>query len=142
MAERRVAAGISLSEDRYGAYAVKINICRPGTVAGTCTLTDAVVPVGGVSLAALNRHHANRRRSDPAMTTYPVEFHRRSERQWARRAQALRSSELRSSEFMPSPPSVRAYGSQPASERPDFSMSLLFNRSTFAAAKSAEKCST
>jgi hypothetical protein len=47
MAERRVAAGISLSEDRYGAYAVKINICRPGTVAGTCTLTDAVVPVGG-----------------------------------------------------------------------------------------------
>ena len=60
------------------------------------------------------------------MTTYPVEFHRRSERQWARRAQASRSSELGSSEFMPSPRSVRAYGSQPAGERPDFSMSLLF----------------
>jgi hypothetical protein len=43
---------------------------------------------------------------------------------------------------MPTPPSVRAYRSQPASERPDFSMSLLFNRSTFAAAESAKKCST
>jgi hypothetical protein len=32
MAARR--RGFSLSEDRHGAYAVKINICRPGTVAG------------------------------------------------------------------------------------------------------------
>jgi hypothetical protein len=55
MAERRIAAGIFLSEDRPGAYAVKINICRPGTVAAACTLTDAAVAVGGVSRAALNR---------------------------------------------------------------------------------------
>jgi hypothetical protein len=74
------------------------------------------------------------------MTTYPVEFHRRSERQWARRAQASRASELGSSEFMPRPRSVRAYGSQAAAERADFSISLLFNRSMFAAAESAKKC--
>jgi hypothetical protein len=43
---------------------------------------------------------------------------------------------------MPSPRSVRAYGSQPAAERPDFSISLLFNRSTFTAAESAKKCRT
>jgi hypothetical protein len=74
------------------------------------------------------------------MTTYPVEFHRRSERQWARRAQVSRSSELGSSEFMPSPRSVRAYGSQSAAQQPDFSISLLFNRSAFAAAESTKKC--
>jgi hypothetical protein len=76
------------------------------------------------------------------MTTYPVEFHRRSERQWARRAQSSRSSEPRPSEILPSRPSVRAYRSQPASERPDFSMSLLFNRNAIAAAEAAKKCST
>jgi hypothetical protein len=134
--------GFSLSQDRHGAYAVKINICRPGTVAAACTLTDAAVPVGGSQPCRPKQGHVNRRRSDPAMTTYPVEFHRRSERQWARRAQASRSSELRSSELMPSPRSVRAYGSQPAAERPDFSISLLFNRSTFTAAESAKKCRT
>jgi hypothetical protein len=76
------------------------------------------------------------------MTTYPVEFHRRSERQWARRAQASRSFEPKSSEFMPSLRSVRAYGLRPAAERSEFSIALLLNRATFAAAKSAKKCPT
>ena len=77
----------------------EINICRPGTVAGACTLTDAAVPVGGNPRAARETGTAQTggERSDRAMTNYPVEFHRRSERQWARRAQASRSSELRSS---------------------------------------------
>jgi hypothetical protein len=43
---------------------------------------------------------------------------------------------------MPSPRSVRAYGSQSAVEQPDFSISLLFNRSAFAAAETAKKCRT
>ena len=103
------------------------------------TLTDAAVPVGGVCRAALISDHANRRRSDLAMTTYPVEFHRRSERNGrvAPKGRVLpnlgRASSCR-------PASVRHMVRGPTSERPDCSMSVLLNRSPFAAAESAKKC--
>jgi hypothetical protein len=142
MAVRGVGSGGFFLRGTTRCVRREINIWRPGTAVGACTLTDAAVPVGGSQPCRPKQEPRKPEAKCPAMTNYPLEFHRRSERQWARRAQAPRSSGLRPSELMPSPRSVRAYGSQPAAERPDFSISLLLNRSAFAAAGSAKKCRT
>jgi hypothetical protein len=70
------------------------------------------------------------------MTAYPLEFHRRSERQWVRRAQASQSSEA-----LPGLRLSRPHDRRPGDVRPDISISLLLNRSALAAG-SAKKCRT